>query len=221
MNNYNQSSTGENIELHCFYDGDLSQIYFNDFESENTRIDFGRDSIMFLIGDADKPYFSELDLKAKSKQAIFDLCLDFNFIDYSVSLNDYKKSEYISDLLKVTHKQYYELITSQFYWHDLKEKIQHDFYISRGYSQGDAVYIVSIDKPIDNAMREYINHILWDSPVYIRAKINDNEYDEDSFLNDLYEWDRYKIIERIKGLSISQYAKEWLINALPEYPAYN
>lgn len=221
MNNYDQSSNGENIELNCFYDISLAESFYEDFARENTRLDFGRDSVMFLIGDADKPYYSQLDLSAKSKQDIFELCQQYELINYSVALNDYKKSEYIYDLLKVSHQRHYEWLVSEYSYQSIGENIEHDFYISRGYSQGDAVYIVSVDAPMTKDYRAYVDHVLWDSPIYIRADINGAEYYEDSFLNDFYEWDRDYIIEKIKGLSISEYAKEWLIDNLPEYPAYN
>jgi hypothetical protein len=221
MNNFDVSRTGENIEFNCFYDSDLAQILYNEFESENTRLDFGRDNTLFLIGDVSAPYYSRLDLLALSKQALFNLCLDYELIGYSAELNDYKKSEYIADLLNISIERHYKHLLANSTWHGLSEKIAHDYYISKGYSQGDAVYIVSIDKPIDNSLRRCIDNILWDSPISMYANVNGSEFDTDDFLNDdFYKYDTEAISENIARLPISDYAKAWLIKALPKWPNY-
>ena len=49
MNNYDQSSTGDNINLSVSYDSDLAQMYFQDFVdgADGTpveRLQIGRDS---------------------------------------------------------------------------------------------------------------------------------------------------------------------------------
>lgn len=222
MNNFDISSSGDNLELHAFYDTSLAQSFYDDFERENTRLSFGRDSSMFLIGDAEAPYYSRLDLDAKSKQDIFELCQQYELIDYSVSLNDYDKNEYIDDLLKVTHKRHYEWLVNEYGW-NCGDNIQHDFYISKGYSQGDAVYIVSLDGPITKDYRAYVDNVLWDAPIYINASVNGEDYYTDDFIgyDDAYEWNRESIIEKIKTFSISEYAKQWLVDNLPEYPSYS
>jgi hypothetical protein len=221
MNNFDVSSTGENIEFNCFYDSDLAQILYNEFESENTRLNFGRDNSLFLLGDASAPYYSRLDLLALSKQALFNLCLDYELLSYSAGLNDYKKSEYIADLLSISIERHYKFLISGSNWFHIGENIAHDYYISRGYSQGDAVYIVSIDKPIDNSLRRCIDNILWDSPISMYANVNGSEFETDDFLgDDFYKYDTEAISENIARLPISYYAKAWLVKALPSYPSY-
>lgn len=214
------SSSGENIEFSAKYSIDLASMFFEDFARENTRLSIGRDSSLFLLGDTLAPYFKKRDLEAKSKQAIFDLCLDLDLLDYNAGLNDFKKAELISDLLKISNLRFYEYLISANSWHELGENIAHSFYISRGYSQGDAVYIVSLDKPIDNAMRENIDRILWDCPLSIYCQVNDQEFFEDDFLTDFYAWDREAVAEKVKTLHISESAKAWIVEALPEYPDY-
>jgi hypothetical protein len=220
MNNFDVSSTGENIEFNCFYDSDLAQILYNEFESENTRLNFGRDNSLFLIGDASAPYYSRLDLMALSKQALYDLCLDYELIGYSAELNDYKKSEYIADLLSISIERHYQFLISGNNWFHIGENIAHDYYVSRGYSQGDSVYIVSIDKPIDNSLRRCIDNILWDSPISMYANVNGSEFETDDFLFYHYVYDTEAISERISRFNISDYAKAWLIKALPSEPSY-
>lgn len=220
MNNYDVSSTGENIEFNCFYDSDLSQIYYDCFESENTRLSFGRDNSLFLLGDASAPYFKKAELNKMKKSALWA-----NFINYELGYDSdaylYTKADIIRELHQITINQHYERLISEYNWHDIGENIAHDYYISRGYSQSDSVYIVSIDNPIDNSLRRYINNILWDSPINIYANINGLEFHTDDFLNDdFYQYDAEAIAEKIRAFNISEYAKAWLIKALPDSPSY-
>jgi hypothetical protein len=158
---------------------------------------------------------------ALSKQALFNLCLDYELIGYSAGLNDYLKSEYIEELLNISIERHYKYLLANYTWHGLGEKIAHDYYISRGYSQGDAVYIVNIDKPIDKDLRRYIDNILWDSPISINATINGLEfYTEDFIGDDYYVYNVDAIAEKIRAFDISDYAKAWLIKALPAQPSY-
>jgi hypothetical protein len=218
MNNYDQSSSGENISFHVNYDHDLATIYYDCFESENTRLSFGRDSSLFLIGEAEAPFFNKTELNKFKKEALFNLCLDYEILSYNASLNDYTKADYVSDLLNISIKRHYEYLIANYTWHDIGENISHEYFISRGYSQGDAVYIVKLDGPIDNSFRNYVNNILWDCPISIFANVNGLEIFEDEFLTDIYSYDKDEVTEKIKGFSISEYAKNWLIESLPEYP---
>lgn len=221
MNNYDMSSKGEDINFLCHYDIDLASIYYDDFNRhEATRLDVGRNSAVFLVGDCHRPYYTKAMLRKLSKKAIFDLCEDYDLLGYSCDIDRYKRAEYEADLLGVTIKQHYEYLIAQHGWNSLGEAIPHDWYISRGYSQGDAVFIVSLDKPIDDRMRQNIDHVLWDCPIAIRATIDDKEFYEDDFLNEAYEWDADEVKAKIKALPISDYAKGFLIDSLPDYPCY-
>jgi hypothetical protein len=55
----------------------------------------------------------------------------------------------------------------------------------------------------------------------MRAIINDVELYEDEFLEDQYEWDKNDVEKKIKALDLSDYVKNWLIENLPDYPAYH
>ena len=229
MNNYDTSSTGENIDFCVFYNIDLAQIYFDEWlngadGTKITDIRFGRDCNLFLIGESEAPYYSKKELQKMSKQTLFELMLNYDLLSYNAELNDFKKSEYIADLLNVTYKRHYERLCSEYNWHGIKENIQHNFYISRGYSQGEAVIIVFLDSENDNDnYRKYLDNIFWDCPITIRAEINGREYCEDDFLSDdFYEWNREDIKARVMAWNdCSDYAKNWIIEHLPEYPDYS
>lgn len=215
MNNYDQSSAGENIELHVSFDTDLSSIYFDDFEREAVRIELDwRNNCLFLLGDSSAPFFTKSKLQRMKRADLLELCemYEVGFFD------DATKSEMIDELMHVSIKRHYEFLASDYSWHRIQENISHEYYVTRGYCQGDAALIVSINGPID---KSYIDRIFWDCAIYIRAEINGVEFYGDSFLDDEYDWDRNAVIANVKALNISDYAKGWIIDNLPEYPAYN
>ena len=220
MNNFDISSTGENIEFYCHFDTCLSQMYFDEFASEAVRVEIGRNSSAFILGDASKPFHRKAALREMKKDRLFDLCADYDLLCWTARPSDYTKADLISDLLSVTIKQHYTL-TAQGGWGAFIDSIEHDYHQSNGYSQGDSAIIISLDKPITPSMKKYYDNILWDSPISIRATVNDAEFFEEDFLNDYYEWDRDAVKAKILTLPVSDYAKAWLVDALPEYPSYS
>ncbi len=219
-NNFDQSSSGENIEFSARYSIDLASMFYDDFQRENTVLRFGRDNALIILGDCEVPFYKKAELLKMSKQAIFDLCADYEIVYWYETPSKYLKANLIRYLLGITIKQFYERLVSDNGWHSIGENIPHSFYISRGYSQGDAVYIVALDDDLNEARREAINRILWDSPVSIYCQVNDQEFFEDDFLADTYEWDREKVAEKVRALPVSDYAKAFIIEALPDYPDY-
>jgi len=82
---------GENIIFDAKYSLDLATMFYEDFARENTRINIGRDLAMFLLGNVDAPYYSKLDLEAKSKTDLFELCQDYELIGGADDLAQYIK----------------------------------------------------------------------------------------------------------------------------------
>lgn len=225
MNNYDQSSSGENIDFSVFYDTSLAQIYFDDWLKgydgyQVNRIDLGgRDDYAYLLGDSSKPFYKKSELNKMHKADLIRLMIKYDNNGYYE--NEALKSELITDLLKVTIKQHYDYLASEYCWGDFYENVPHDRYISRGYSQGDAAIIIFLNNTDDVVSKKYIDHIFWDCPIFIRAKINGIEYYDDCFLNDQYEWDADAVKARIMAWTdCSDYAKNWLIQHLPDYPSW-
>ena len=222
MNNFDSNSEHENIEFNVSYDGDLSCIYFEEFEQENTRIKFSRDSSLFIIGDVDKPLYKKTQLNKMTKDELIELDQKFQLLcpyDYS----EIKKSYLIDELKEVTIKKYYEYLVSEYSWRDINDYFEHDYYISRGHSQGDAIYVVNVDEAFTKETKENIDHIFWDAPVYISIEIGDNdEIRELDLLDDVYEYDKDEVMSKIMAMNdVSDYAKEWLQDNLPTSPTYS
>lgn len=224
MNNFDTSSSGENISLDVFYDTDLAQIYYQDFivgadGNQVYKIESSREVIAYLIGDSDKPYYKKYQLAKMKKAELIALWLDYDLGYYDIDI--YKKSELIDELLNVSIARRYEWLWSMYNWHEFKDHFTHGYFISRGYSQGDAVYIINVGADYDVcAQQESINHILWDTPVSLRLSVNDDDEFYD-LLNDEYEYDADKIIENVNKLDIDDYAKTWIAENMPSEPEYN
>ena len=132
----------------------------------------------------------------------------------------FTKSDYIDDLLSITIAQYYDNLNRDFQWRSFGDSITHNYFISRGYSQGDAVYIVDVGADYDVcANEESISHILWDCPVSVRLVIAGEDYDD--LVDDIYSYDKNKVIETVKKLDISDYAKTWIAENMPDEPKYS
>lgn len=225
MNNFDMSSSGQNIEFWCHYDVDLATIFYEEFvRTEAKRLEMGRNSALFLVGDSSANYYTKAQLSKMSKKELFGLCMDLDLLDWRTELNDYLRVDYEDVLMGVSIEDYYKLAIEVNTWHDLPQAITHEWYVSRGYSQGDAVYIVSLDKPIDKWMRQHIDRILWDCPISIRARVESKlcwqEFDEEYFLEDEYCWDVEQVKNKIQVLPVNDYVKGFLVESLPDYPSY-
>lgn len=214
MNNFDSNSENDDIDFTVSYDTDLSQIYFDYFESENTRIKFGRDSNLYIMGDVTKPFYKKTELNKMTKSQLIELDEKFELL-CPYNYDEYKKSDLIDELQNVTIKQYYEYIAGQYSWGDIIEQFAHDYHVSRGYSQGDVVYIVNVDKEFTKEFKACIDHTFWDTPIYIRIEVNGNEFNDDDLLDDIYNYDKDDVMIKVNQLPISDYAKEWLNDNLP------
>jgi hypothetical protein len=220
MNNFDMSSKGEAIEVSVFYDQDLSSIYYKEFEQENTRLSFGRDSSLFLLGNVDAPAYSKTELNKMRKCALVALD-DFHELLCPYDYSDYTRAELIAELKKVTIKMYYERLVKMYTWHEIKNHFEHDFYISHGYSQGDAAYIISVDEALTPALREHVNHILWDCPISYYLTVNGESVDELMESSGEYEYDVDALRDGVKKYEgLSEYAKTWICDNLPAVPKY-
>jgi hypothetical protein len=229
MNNYDTSSTGTDIELNVSYDSDLARIYYKDFinnscgEEPVLQLDLGgRDNYAYIIGDISKPFYKVSHLTKMKKADLVELC-EVLLGDYSFDGDDYTKAELVDELMGISIENYYKQINEHYSYSDFQDKIVHDWYTSRGYSQGDASIIIKIDGDLTDSYKTYIDHILWDTPIYFRITINDeDEYYESEFLDDIYEYDKHDVIEKVKAHeTLPEDVKEWVIDNLPDYPKSN
>ena len=105
---------------------------------------------------------------------------------------------------------------------------------SRGHCQGDYSEIVIHESLLDefgkdelyqleSHLQDEIDHLLWDSPLYCRLTIDDDEIDLTEPLRDLYNYDQDEILKQADKMiehKKKAYILEWLGENLPVQPDY-
>ena len=187
-NNFDCSSTGINIECCACYDTDLSRIYYDDnFYTVNvtnyTTLTVDKD-----LGVGNPPRIADVtDFNIKKKANVI------GFLDtYSDSFydNTYSKEELIDIAEQTSCKYLEEMLRNQY----VKCKEGYKWFISRGYCQGDRTLVICKE----DMSEDYVNHLLWDAPVYARVTIGDStEYFYAECCDDEYEWDKEKFIKYV------------------------
>lgn len=192
MNNFDTSSTGTNITFGISYDTNMSQIYYNDFVSGESGFSverFGSDMDYMLVGtDLDLPYWKPSQLKRMRKQELYDkfIWLELGYHDIDV----YKKDDLIFELQDISIRQYYKKYYDETRWHDL----ECDF-VSRGYSQGDAVKINLVQDVDLNC--DFFDNLLWNSPISISLTVNDDDISQYEYMDDEYNFDEDKFYQKL------------------------
>lgn len=187
-NNFDQSSTGLNIECTVFYDNDRSR---NDFE-ENFEVlqhsGYRTSSVLYYIDHGNVPGHDEIKFKVKGERA--------TKIKKLVELTSFEEDEiktWDNDTLDTEIISYYEVNLIHFAEDKLDlldglEFVPNKNLVvisSRGYSQGDYSTVIYCpddlekawgNKPDENNIQKSVDHYLWDSPIYARITLNDDEF---------------------------------------------
>lgn len=227
--------TANNIKLVAFnhnviYDCYLSQAWFNDFKDEysNQSLWFGGDYIVFFANEEIKnaPYYKKSHLAKMNKQALYDLCEQYEVLKYYYSEYEYEdntKEMLINELMKyVDNELYYTHHFNESNYYDL----DYDFSII-GYSQGDKVLIkkVGTDKQFnENGLScvdsEHLTNLFYDAPLIVNITINVNgeEVEQlDFHYGDYVYYEKYNIIKMIE----SDYKDHKYFEQLLEYVENN
>ena len=196
------------LELNIFYDTDASRIYFDE---QITVLKHDSNGASLAGFECSPDSIGEIvNLKALKKSELIELAKELNWYDESEKLT---KEGLIDDLETIDIKSPFIDVCEI-----IKEyPSEYDFMITRGYSQGDscAVLFKKDNKPSE----QYIDNLFWDSPVYARLSVDDKEFYLDEYLEDSYNYDREKLLEKIKP-DLSEYVFDWLSRNLPEHLEY-
>lgn len=218
INNYDQSSTGINIELNIHYDCDQARNELEDFiqEPEVLTLRDRRGCIDYIVlaPDLSAPYRSLSALRRMTKEQLTDLLQLMN-LDTGY---DFPKRELIDELRHVTKAEYLTELHRNTPYRDLPYT-----YNANGYSQGDSCRVYDMypegKAPYD---REYIHHILWDAPIYGTLSVNDEEYYIDQYLDNSYEYDTEALLRNLADRTeLSPEALQQIEKLLPSELEYS
>jgi phage pi2 protein 07 len=246
MNNFDQSSSGINLELNCFWDTDLSRIYFDESFYIIQYSTYSQNSILvynwngeikaedFDLNHIENYSYTKADLIEWLKESF-----------YNYELNSISNDYFNKSFSKLTKSELLEIVENNIY--DCQEEYTERFtpnyqtLVSRGYCQGDYSEIIFTKELLqkmrdqltackamnDQQIAEYfqydIDHLLWDSPLYARLDIDGGEFYFDDFQKDRYTYDKDEILNYVKNNlqhDRIEYILEWLEYNLPDQPDY-
>jgi hypothetical protein len=212
MNNFDQSSSGYNIELSAFYDNDASRRLFDDMFTCVSRDSFSLLNCRYRgvnIYAYDLPSSFELfDLDnwiMPTKMVLHDLILNNLFNGCKGSMNTETKDQFSKSSYQLTKCQLIEFLKDT-YQEDLQafivEHLTPKFTIvaSRGYSQGDYAEVIYFKEDFNTNDSLDFDQELWSSPIYARFTVNDEEFYIDELLKDQYDYDQDEFEQVITSL---------------------
>jgi len=214
MNNFDQSKSGINVSVRIYYDKELSQLDFNEnfIPLENHFFLYTR------YGELVSPSCENL---CKHVRKITDLIYETvsnrkmnvakkrlekfgisDEIEEECKNNPYDKRYIIFDYLQnyLEPEQYYDIVDREF-----------DFSIVTvtGYSQGDYAKVL-IPKEFKDTPTEFLQRLIFDTPISVDININDKEYSGYDYGIDEYDEDIDSIKDKLtKGLKKDLTEKEF------------
>lgn len=245
-NNFDQSSTGLNIELSFFKDIDQSardfEECFNIIQQSSygdhtiaEYTDFGNIRAEFSFSD-----LSEYGFTMKGCKAVL---LENNSVE---ELNDTAKKIAGKTFKALNKTEIAEFLNEYFYYSsDLGNWLQKNFtplftkLVTRGHCQGDYAEVIfsrkfkeywkketNKDFSVDS-FSDLVDNLFWNSPIYGRLSVNEKEYYLDELLSDRYDYDKDQLIAdfvKTYGSDFSadnlQIVVDFLTDNLPDYPDY-
>ncbi len=216
-NNFDMSSTGLNIEFNGYLNTDIARIHFNESIIESANV-FHRASLYFY----DCAPCTNVQADRKD---IYEALNSFNktstggingrdFIElWRYEFGRTKKVGF-DDACRFVYEQAYY----QFNWREYGEIIayllpaDYDYFITRGYSQGDAEFVVHPK----GYSTESIDNLFWDVPIFAVLTVDGEEFYFDEHVKNLYRWKKDEILIIIKT-HFNQAVYDWCVNNLPDY----
>jgi hypothetical protein len=245
-NNFDSASCGLNLELSIFKDTDQSQRLFSEsfkvlqhsgYRTNTIAVytDCGNFSDEFSFSDSNEYSFTKADLVQAMKKAGF---WDQETARYK-GYNLYRDNKAL--LLEFAEEQ---CGGSSDFADFLQENFtaKYETIVTRGCCQGDYAEVIIPSKTIlelekqcgkafsaieSGWLSDYIDNLFWDSPVWARLEVNDQELYLDELIGDLYNYDKDQLLVKFIEVYSKDYSEEqfkiivdFLTSNLPEYPNY-
>lgn len=241
MNNFDQSSTGVNLSLYCFWDTGLSQMWFNDTMTNLHYNDFSMlkanycsvnlylyTSYSEFTDNFDLLDLSNYDLKSVTKKQLLT-SISSSFYDSSDYLKEDSFHYFEKYPYQLTKLELFELVENAFpydYQDFIKNNLTPLFTVlpTRGHCQGDYAEVLIpevLTKEQEKSYQNEIDNIFWNTPLSCTLVIEEEDFNFDSYLNDVYYYDKKELLT-IAEKEITHEKKDLIISFLsdnlPEYP---
>jgi hypothetical protein len=224
MNNYDQSSTGINVDAAVFYDSMMARINFDDFILE---VDGTYWYTPVICTEEEMMYFVEDTIQEGQEAKLYEALIQY--VD-AEDLESFNTEDYYNEVLEYYTveelRKDYDVLTN---YHTEVDTVE-----VRGYSQGDYaevnVYLplykklTGVDFMVTrNSELQFVKNLFFDAPLTARVTINDDEYY--LYCDGVYQnygcidaYDKEKCIKQLmdeaKGVDISVLCDE-LLQVLP------
>lgn len=203
MNNFNQSSTGVNVEIEIFRDNDLAQCYFSDnFILVKNRLllflDFGNFYPKFIVNSLNDLYKGTVrtDKIKEAKKMLYDY---YTSQELDNELKD-------SDNIRV---DLYDLLDNNFDSEMIINLVDKEFpfelVVVKGFSQSDfCTVIVPEMKDKYTVKNSVLSNLVYNSPLRVTINVNDKEFTNDIFDIDEYNDEIDEVKAKVKKSLISE-----------------
>lgn len=216
INNFDQSSTGIDIEIEAFLDDDIARCYYRE---SFKHIKGNNDDIVYYTAvDELEPSFEAITTKDAHKFTKEQSGFLFAYHEYKVNSIEEYRDFCLQDLPKDYHERNRYIRQSQELGLPVKFKDNYAVERFNGYSQGDTHEVIfnltalsslwgkPEEEILTDAFRREIQHLLFNSPIFLKVTIknrNTGEVDEGNYCE--YAEDEYV------------YERERVLKAFPDY----
>jgi len=232
-NNFNQSSSGVNIELFLGYDIELSQINFDDnFEPIKDSFIFYKDFGNMKLNENLDYYFNIGNTK-QNRKGLLRILNNLDYFSY-YKLDAFNVENLIKEIIYGYELHQLEELDNLLIENHIKFTTNFECIEISGYSQ-NAYNTVLVDKKqfkevngIDfdfdsRVYRRRFKNYCYDSPLSCRAIINNKEYCSETLDEQYIEFDKEifitDIIKQVKNIDVELLTKE-LNKLVPEDLSY-
>ncbi len=239
INNFDQSSSGVNLSLDIFWDGDRGRSDYDE-----SIIDVNDTLVFSMFGNLDVSDWEPTYKTPNSANKLFrDYFKQVNELD--ISLASYSRVKSLLQGLECSVRDSAEEMLNAIeeyennpenFSHFLAQHYEKDFYEveTKGYCQGDVktvvipneVFAENGEEPSQENAEDWnktISNLCWDQPLYCRIKIDGEEFDLVEDVKDSYSYDKDEIIKNFDNQyngTDKDYIRTWLSESLPSHPDY-
>jgi hypothetical protein len=215
INNFDTSKIGVDIEFDGRLDWHLARMRFD----ENIKSIKAFGYPFYLVESDDEKPFKKLTYNQFWQESTLIQKYGYEYREYVSIMHDYGYNEHD----KLEWSDYFYIIRNsmvevELNWYDRDELFDgflsdnYHFYVTRGYLQGDAEWVIIPD----GYSTEYVDNLFWGSPVYARLSIDEEEVYIDEYLDNLYIWDTHQVIEGLKRDEYPEVVINWCEENLPD-----
>jgi hypothetical protein len=241
-NNFDQSSTGHDIEVTVMLDCYMSRIHFDENFHLYSHSGYSSTCRAWFTdcGQADTPdsVADCIDWKAATAEDCKGWLIErYCTGKYGESIDwlESMAAEYYGEEYPDWHEAARDTMNggNAFQYDEgvsLEDAIGNDFaevnqYFTikynvakiRGYCQGDYAEVLYDPATWADGFdpREYFQNLFYDAPVYARVTVDGEEYYIDELLKDNYQWDRDEAEKIVRGFDLPESVINWIVSELP------